>query len=57
MYVSKHVKGPRKREGLCLLRVKKVKLTLCLTKHQAMKAYWGSAGIAPRFLDLGTRWS
>jgi hypothetical protein len=37
------------------LRVK-VKLSLCLTKHHAMKAYWGSGGIAPRFLDLGTRW-
>jgi hypothetical protein len=21
-----------------------------------MKAYWGSAGVAPRILDLGTRW-
>jgi hypothetical protein len=29
---------------------KKVELTLCLTKHHAMKAYWGSAGIAPRIL-------
>jgi hypothetical protein len=26
----------------------KVKLSLCLTKHQAMKAYWESGGIAPR---------
>jgi len=25
-----------------------------LTKHHAMKTYWG-AGIAPRILDLGTR--
>jgi hypothetical protein len=26
----------------------KVKLSLCfLTKHQAMKAYWGSRGIDP----------
>jgi hypothetical protein len=30
----------------------KVKLSLCLTKHHAMKAYW-SGGIAPRILDLG----
>jgi hypothetical protein len=22
-----------------------------------MKAYWGSGGIAPRILDLGTRWN
>jgi hypothetical protein len=34
----------------------KVKLSLCLTKHHSMKAYWGSGGIAPRILDLGTRW-
>jgi hypothetical protein len=27
-----------------------VKLSLCLTKHHAMKAYWGSGGIAPRIL-------
>jgi hypothetical protein len=34
----------------------KVKLSLCLTKHHAMKTYWGSRGIAPGILDLGTRW-
>jgi hypothetical protein len=34
----------------------KVKLSLCLTKHHAMKTYWGSGGIAPRILDFGTRW-
>jgi hypothetical protein len=34
----------------------KVNLSLCLTKHYAMKTYWGSEGIAPRILDLGTRW-
>jgi len=34
----------------------KVKVSLCLTKHHAVKAYWGSGGIAPRILDLGTRW-
>jgi hypothetical protein len=33
----------------------KVKLSLCLTKHNAMKTNWGSGGIAPRILDLGTR--
>jgi hypothetical protein len=31
-------------------------LSLCLTKHHAMKTYWGSWGVAPRILDLGTRW-
>jgi len=34
----------------------KVKLSLCLTKHHAMKTYWENRGIAPRILDLGTRW-
>jgi hypothetical protein len=29
---------------------------LFLTQHHAMKAYWGSGGIAPFILDLGTRW-
>jgi hypothetical protein len=28
----------------------KVKLSLCLTKHHAMKTYWRSGGIAPRIL-------
>jgi hypothetical protein len=27
-----------------------------LTEHHAMKAYYGSEGIAPRILDLGTWW-
>jgi hypothetical protein len=36
----------------------KVKLSLCfsLTVHHAVKAYWGSGGIDPCILDLGTRW-
>jgi hypothetical protein len=25
-------------------------------KHHAMKAYWGSVGIARRIINLGTRW-
>jgi hypothetical protein len=33
-----------------------VKLPLFLTKHNTIKIYWESAGIAPRILDLGTRW-
>jgi len=33
----------------------KVKLSLCLTKHHAMKTYWVSGGIAPGILRLGTR--
>jgi len=27
-----------------------------LSEHDAMKAYWGSGGIAPRILDLGNTW-
>jgi hypothetical protein len=29
---------------------KEVKLSLCLTRHHAMKAYRGSGGITPRIL-------
>jgi hypothetical protein len=28
----------------------KVKLSLCFTEHHAMKAFWGSGGIAPHIL-------
>jgi len=31
-----------------------VKLSVCLTKHQVMKTYWGG-GIALRIIDLGNR--
>jgi hypothetical protein len=34
----------------------KVKLFLFLTKHHTIKTYWASEGIAPRILDLSTRW-
>jgi hypothetical protein len=35
----------------------KVKLSLCfLTEHHALKAYWGSGGITPHILNLGTKW-
>jgi hypothetical protein len=33
----------------------KVKLSLCLTKHYAMKAYWGVEVQLHPFFDLGTR--
>jgi hypothetical protein len=36
---------------------KRAKLYLWfLTEHHAMKAYWGSGGIAPRIIDIGARW-
>jgi hypothetical protein len=38
------------------LEVKEVKLSLCVTKHHAMKTYGGNGGVAPRILDFGTRW-
>jgi hypothetical protein len=34
----------------------KLKLSLYLTEHHAMKGYWRSVGVASRILDLGTRW-
>jgi hypothetical protein len=34
----------------------KVKLSLCLTKHHAMKTYWRSGGIAACILNPCTRW-
>jgi hypothetical protein len=34
----------------------KVKVYVCLTKHYVMKMYWGSGGIAPSILNLGTRY-
>jgi hypothetical protein len=41
---------------LNVIKVKgKVKLSLCLTKHHAMKAYWGSGGKLHAFFDLGTK--
>jgi hypothetical protein len=30
--------------------------SLCLTKHHAMKAYWGVEVQLHSFFDLGTRW-
>jgi hypothetical protein len=36
--------------------LRNVKLSLCLTKHHAMKTYWESGDTAPRILDLDTRW-
>jgi hypothetical protein len=33
----------------------KVKLSLCLTKNQAMKTYGGTGDISPGIPDLGTR--
>jgi mevalonate kinase len=43
---------------IIIIEVKNVKvnLSLCLTKHHAMKTYWGSECIAQLILDLGTRW-
>jgi hypothetical protein len=43
---------------LCNIAKLKVKSSLCfLTEHHAVKAYWGSGGVASRFLHLGTRWN
>jgi hypothetical protein len=45
---------------LCVLIISKVKLSLCLTKHYAIKSVWWSVCRDPQFLDLGTscnKWS
>jgi hypothetical protein len=47
--------------GLFKVKVKvkvkgKVAPVIFLTKHHAMKGCWVSGGIAPRIVDLGTRW-
>jgi hypothetical protein len=34
----------------------KVKLSLCLIKHHAMKTYWGSGSIEACIFNLGTKW-
>jgi hypothetical protein len=34
----------------------KVKVLCASPEHHAMKASWGSGGIAPHILDLDTRW-
>jgi hypothetical protein len=43
-------------KGKAQVKVTKIKLSLSLTKHHAMKMYCGSGGIAPRILNLCTRW-
>jgi hypothetical protein len=40
-------------EGVVKVKVK-AKFSLCFTKHHAVKTYWGSGGIVPRILDLGS---
>jgi hypothetical protein len=34
----------------------KVVPVIFLSDHHAMKAYWGNGSIAPRILNIGTRW-
>jgi hypothetical protein len=42
----------------CYSTFTKLKLSLCLTKHHAMKTYWGSGGKFQALFDIGTirRW-
>jgi hypothetical protein len=50
----------RREAGKLILRQVKVKgkvvPVLFLREHDAMKAYWGSEGVALCILDLGARW-
>jgi hypothetical protein len=53
LYVHNKIFGGSRGHG----KVKeKLKLSLCFTKHHAMKTYWGSGGIAPGILWPGTSW-
>jgi hypothetical protein len=40
---------------IAFIMIIKVKLSLCLTKHNAIKAYWGMEVQLHAFFDLGTR--
>jgi hypothetical protein len=51
--VLRRVFGSKRHEGKDNV---KVYLSLCLTKHHAMKTYWTSGGVAPRIHDQGTCW-
>jgi hypothetical protein len=43
--------------SMIIIKLKvKLSLSFALTEQHTMKAYWGSGSIAPRILDLGTRW-
>jgi len=52
MFHIKYLNKLRQLRRNLVLRLVKLKLFLCfsLTEHHAMKAYWGSGGIAPRIL-------
>jgi hypothetical protein len=56
--VPKHIQNerPTSTPFIKIYKIIKVKLSLSLTKHHAMKTRRGSGGIAPRILDLGIRW-
>jgi hypothetical protein len=58
--VKKYFKTMAKFKHLRTAVKVKVKLSLCLTKHDAMKAYWGVEVWLPAFLTLaleGGEWS
>jgi hypothetical protein len=38
------------------LKVKGKLVPVLLSEHGAIRAYWGSGGIAPLIFDLGTKW-
>jgi hypothetical protein len=46
----KKVKGRDHLEDLGIKVKVKVRLSLCLTRHDAMNTYWGSGVVAPRIL-------
>jgi hypothetical protein len=42
--------------SLWLTKHNAMKTYLFLNKHHGVKTYWRSGGIVPRILNLGTRW-
>jgi hypothetical protein len=41
---------------IIIIKSKGIVPVILLTDYHAIKAYWVNGGIAPRFLDVGTRW-
>jgi len=42
--------------SLCLTKHYAMKIISCLINHHAIKIYWGNESIGPHILNLCTRW-
>jgi hypothetical protein len=54
--IPQNLYGNTEKETAMSVTVSKVKVLLYLTKHHAMKAYWGSGGTCRCIPNLGTKW-